>query len=145
MIIPEGYECLTYYGMGPGENYRDRKNAARLGVFQNTVEAEHFPFIPPSETGGHEETRWLTLANDAGNIIRVSALMPFHFDVHHNSVEDYQRARHEHELVREKHSWLHLDAAHAGIGSDMAWSTMLAEGDQVSAKNYALSFTLSLG
>jgi beta-galactosidase len=145
MIIPEGYECLTYYGMGPGENYRDRKNAARLGVFQNTVEAEHFSFIPPSETGGHEETRWLTLANDAGNIIRVTALVPFHFDVHHNSVEDYQRARHEHELVREKHSWLHLDAAHAGIGSDMAWSTMLAEGDQVSAKNYALSFTLSLG
>jgi hypothetical protein len=60
-------------------------------------------------------------------------------------VEDYQGAKHEHELIRKQQSWIHLDAAHAGIGSDMAWSTMLMEGEQVSAKNYAFSFTLKLG
>ena len=145
LLISEGFESLTYHGMGPGENYGDRKQAARLGVFQGTVESEHFPFIPPSETGGHEDTRWLELANDAGNVIRISAHMPFHFDVHHNSVEDYQMAKHEHELIRKQQSWLHLDAAHAGIGSDMAWSTMLMREDQVAARNYALSFTLKLG
>jgi beta-galactosidase len=133
--IPAGFEQLAYFGFGPVENYRDRRQCARLGVFTGTVEAEHFPFIPPSENGGHEETRWLTLAQSGGRQIRFASPVPFHFDVHHNSVEDYRRARHEHELVRRPESILHLDAQHCGIGGDMGWSTVLTQGDRVEARS----------
>lgn len=143
LVVPEGFEALTYFGYGPIENYRDRMEAAHLGVFESTVEGEHFPFIPPSENGGHEQTRWLTLADDSGRQIKVTAPVPFHFDVHHNTIADYKHAAHEHELKRRKESLLHIDAAHAGIGSDMGWSTMLAETEQVKAQNYALTFTLT--
>jgi beta-galactosidase len=143
MVVPAGFEALTYFGYGPVENYRDRLEAAHLGVFESTVEGEHFPFIPPSENGGHEQTRWLTLTDGSGRQIKVTAPVPFHFDVHHNTIADYKQAAHEHELKRRKESWLHIDAAHAGIGSDMGWSTMLAETEQVKAQNYALAFTLT--
>ncbi len=142
LVIPKGFEKLTYFGMGPGENYRDRKNAARLGVFECTVTNQHFPFIPPSENGGHEDTCWLTLENGEDKKIEISSFIPFHFDVHHSSIEQYRLAKHDHELARSEQTWLHIDAAHAGIGSNMAWSTMLTEEDRVLAKPYALSFVL---
>jgi beta-galactosidase len=142
IIIPESFETLEYFGLGPNENYRDRKHSAKLGVFKTGVENEHFPFIPPSENGGHEETRWLTLSNGKGAAIKISAPLPFHFDVHHNSIEDYKKARHEHELIRREESYLHIDAAHSGIGSDMGWSTFIADNDMVKAKNYILEFTI---
>lgn len=143
LVIPAGFEILKYYGLGPVENYRDRKESARLGLFESTVENEHFPFIPPSENGGHEETRWLTLTNGEGRILKVSSPIPFHFDIHHNTIDDYKKAKHEHELVRRKESYLHIDTAHSGIGSDMGWSTVLPESERVIAKNYSFEFTIS--
>ncbi|MDW7656427.1 MAG: beta-galactosidase small subunit, partial [Bacillota bacterium] len=143
-VIPARFEQLDYWGRGPGENYRDRKQSARLGVFSGLVEQEHFPFIPPSENGGHEETRWLELQNDLGQVIRFTPDKPCHFDVHHNTVTDYKDARHEHELQRRPESYLHLDAAHSGIGSDMGWSTVLDEQDQVPAEFSRLVCTIQI-
>lgn len=143
LVIPEGFENIEYFGLGPVENYRDRKNSAKLGVFQSSIEEEHFPFIPPSENGGHEETRWITLMNAEGRTIKITAPVPFHYDIHHNNIEDYKEAKHEHELIRRKESYLHIDAAHSGIGSDMGWSTMLQSNEKVIAQNYTLEFTIS--
>ena len=143
-VIPEGFETLRYYGFGPTENYRDRKNSAKLGVFDGNVEGEHFPFIPPSENGGHEETRWVVLSNQAGNKLRVSSFVPFHFDVHHNTVDDYLNAKHEHELIRRPESYLHIDVAHCGIGGDMAWSTVLPASEKVQATNYQMEIVISV-
>lgn len=97
-----------------------------------------------SENGGHEKTRWLSLKDSEGRCIRIKAIVPFHFDIHHNTVDDYKNAKHGHELIRRKESYLHIDAMHAGIGSDMGWSTMLQEADRVSAQNYELQFTISI-
>ena len=121
--LPKRLDNLTYFGLGPAECYSDRRMAARLGVYETTVEETHFPFIPPSETGGHEETRWLSLLDASGNGIRITGETPFHFDAHHNTVADYRAARHEHELKRREVVFLHLDAAHSPIGGHMAWST----------------------
>lgn len=142
IVIPEGFESLEYYGLGPVENYKDRKHSAKMGVFKNIVEGEHFAFIPPSENGGHEETRWLTLTNMEGRTLKISSPIPFHFDIHHNSIDDYKNAKHEHELLRRKESYLHIDAAHTGIGSDMGWSSFLPGCERVIAKNYSLEFTV---
>ncbi|MDR0963254.1 MAG: hypothetical protein LBM60_01390 [Clostridium sp.] len=142
LTIPAGFESLSYFGRGPVENYRDRKACALLGQYESSVTAQHFPFVPPSENGGHEDTRQLTLRNSDDRELSVYALFPFHFDIHHNTVKDYMDAGHDHELPTRSESWLHLDAAHSGIGSDMSWSTRLVEEDAVLPGVYRLSFTL---
>lgn len=134
---------MEYFGLGPVENYKDRKHSAKLGVFKSSIENEHFAFIPPSENGGHEETRWVTLVNGEGGIIKISSQIPFHFDVHHNTIEDYKNAKHDHELIRRKEGYLHIDAVHSGIGSDMGWSTFLPDSERVKAQNYSMEFTIS--
>lgn len=142
LILPEGFEALEYFGLGPNENYMDRKHSAKLGVFSGSVENEHFAFIPPSENGGHEETRWVTLINKEGMKVKISSAIPFHFDAHHNTIEDYKNAKHEHELIRRKESYLHIDTAHSGIGSDMGWSSFISQNDIVKAYNYSMEFSI---
>ena len=143
LVLADGFTNIEYFGMGPGENYQDRRESAKLGVFENAIANEHFPFIPPSECGGHEDTRWLTVQRSSGHNLSVTASVPFHFDIHHNSIADYKQATHEHKLIRRKESYLHLDAAHAGIGSDMGWSSMLVEENKVKAGTYILAYTLT--
>lgn len=144
LIIAQEFEEVEYYGLGPNENYSDRKNSSKLGVYKNAIENEHFPFIPPSENGGHEGTSWLILSNDTNNKIKIDSTVPFHFDIHHNSIEDYKKTGHEYELIRRRESYLHIDAKHAGIGGDMSWSSVINEDDKVIAKNYNFEFYISI-
>lgn len=143
LVIPEGFEDISYYGYGPVENYPDRKESAKLSVFNSNIAAEHFPFNPPSENGGHEETRWITLKN-GDDTLKISAKTPFHFDIHHSTVDDYKSAKHDHEIVRRPESYLHIDCAHSGIGSDMGWSTVLVKNERINAGHYVLRFGMAV-
>jgi beta-galactosidase len=139
-ILSSGFESLTYYSHGENESYSDRVLSAPVGVYESTVTAQHFPFSPTSECGGHTGTRWLALRNDKNNEIKIMGARPFHFDARHNSITDYIAARYDHELQKREETWLHIDAAHMGIGSDMAWSTYMPPAHSCEAGAYHLKF-----
>jgi len=141
LIANAEFENLTYYGMGENENYSDRKMSAIMSVHESTVAQQHFPFIPPSECGGHEDTRWLALSNGS-NGLKIAADKPFHFDAHKNSIDDYKKATHDHKLPKRDKTWLHIDTAHMGIGGNMAWSTRVVPEHMIPAGVYHMSFTI---
>ena len=143
IVIPAGFENLAYYGRGSNESYSDRTLSAPLGVYESTVEAQHFAFIPPSENGGHEGCRWLTVGDNGGAKVKITGETPFHFDIHHSTIDDY-KAGHEHELVKREESYLHIDAAHSQIGSEMSWSTSLDETLNIGGKKQNLTFKIEL-
>jgi len=141
-IAAEGFNELCWYGRGPLESYCDRKLAAHIGKFASTVESNHFPFVPVSHNGSHADTRWFTLENrNVGKIMFSGS--KFSFNVHHNTVEDYWSARHDHELIRRKEVYVNVDGAMAGIGGDMAWSTELADKHKVHAGERHFRFIIS--
>ncbi len=142
LVIPEGFEQVRYFGMGPGESYADRKLSARMGMYDTDVESMHFAFSPPSENGGREDVRYLRFVNEAGDGFEIIPDRPIHFDVHHNTVRDYREAKHEHELIRRPDAYLHLDAAHGPIGGKMAWSTVVDEAADLRDSIYTLRFTV---
>jgi beta-galactosidase len=144
LVLPAGFETLEWVGRGPGENYSDRKDHTLLGRYASTVKDQHFPFIPPSECGGHEETRWVKLGNAKGRTLLIESPAPFHFDARHSSVADYRNAAHDHELPRHKEVFLNLDCRHAGIGGNMGWSTHTDEKHLVPAGSYGFRFTLQM-
>ncbi|MDR0475174.1 MAG: DUF4981 domain-containing protein [Treponema sp.] len=143
-ILNEGFEDIEYYGYGPIENYPDRMLSGILAAHRSNVSVEHFPFVPPSECGGHEKTRWLKIARHGGGSVKVSSAAPFHFDARHNSVEDYISAVHDHELIRRKETFVHIDAVHGPIGSQMAWSSLMPEDYALGGGSYYLEFDLDL-
>lgn len=143
-VVAPGFEKLTYLGRGPVENYCDRLLCAPFGQYETTVEETHFAFNPPSENGGHEGTRWIALQDAQGRRLTVRAAQDIHFDARHSRNADYFAARHEHELVRRPEIYLHLDAAHAPIGGDMAWSTGADLQQMPAGGGYHLRLTLEL-
>ena len=140
LVLPEGFENLEWFGRGPGECYCDRMEHTPVGLYRATVADQHFPFVPPAECGGHEDTRWLKVSNAAGVTLRVCAPFHFHFDAHHASVRDYQLAEHDHQLPRRPETFLNIDHRHAGIGGNMAWSTIIDEKHLVPAAGYSFRF-----
>ncbi|MCL2361131.1 MAG: DUF4981 domain-containing protein [Defluviitaleaceae bacterium] len=144
LIVPSDFEKMTYYGRGETESYSDRIMSAPIGVYETTVSAQHFAFVPPAECGGHEETRWLNLESEDGRQLKIIGYRPFHFDAKHNSIEDYQQATHDHMLPEREETWLNIDAAHMGIGGDMAWSTRLNPEHLVKAGVYHLRYWIKL-
>ena len=144
LILPEGFEALEWYGRGPGESYCDRKDSTAVGIFHSTIAAQHIPFVPPSECGGHEETRWLKLSHADGRELLVKSPGLFHFDAHHSSVADYYNAPHDHELLRRPETFLNLDAHHVGIGGNMAWCTVIDDRHLVPANCYRFRYELTL-
>jgi len=142
--LPAGFENLTYYGLGGNDNYSDRQMSAYMGVHESTVADQHFPFCPPSLCGGHGQTRWLALENEHGSRITFTGHSPFHFHALHNTVQDYQSALYDHKLPNRAETFLHIDAAHSGIGSNMAWSSHLDPAHIAPAGAYNLKFTVSV-
>lgn len=141
-VAPKGFEKLHWYGRGPGESYCDRKLSAPVGEYKSTVEETHFPFVPVSHNGSHADTRWFSLKDHEGNSITIKGSL-FSFDVHHNTVEDYWQASHEHELIRRDEVYINIDGAMAGIGGDMAWSDQLDDKHKVFAGKYHFEFIIS--
>lgn len=143
-VIPAGFEKVTYLGNGPIENYCDRKLCAPFGRYTSTVDDMHFEINPPAENGGHEGTRLIEMENAEGAKLVFLMHQDVHFDVRHASIGDYAQARHEHELPHHAESWLHLDAAHGPIGSDMGWSTGRDEREMLHSGSYSLRFEIHM-
>ena len=144
LVLMPGFEDLEWFGRGPGESYADRKHHTLVGRYSSQVAAQHFPFVPPSECGGHEDTRWLRLRHENGAELTVCSAALFHFDARHNSLLDYWLAQHDHELPQRPEVYLHLDCRHAGIGGNMGWSTILANEHMVPAGVYRFAFDIEL-
>ncbi len=122
LVLPGALSHLTWYGRGPFENYVDRKSAAGVGRYTGTVAEQYFPFLMGGECGGKEDVRWATLTDAAGRGLQVIGAPAFHMDALHYSTHDLAAVKHYYELTPRPEVYLHLDAAHMGLGSDTGWS-----------------------
>ncbi len=115
--LPEEMKNITWYGLGPEENYCDMKSAARMGIYQRTVEEMHVEYAKPQENGHREEVRWL-LAGDGREGLLICSGKGIGIDVHDYTIQDLERARHVGEISRCGETVIHLDAKHSGVGSN---------------------------
>lgn len=106
---------VTWQGLGPHENYPDRKLAARQGRWTLPLEVLHTPYIFPSENGLRCDTRELQYADHCLHGL-------FHFGLSRYSQKQLHETTHQHLLREEAGCWLNLDAFHMGLGGDDSWS-----------------------
>ncbi len=117
MRIPEEMKNITWYGLGPEENYCDMKSAARMGIYRKTVEEMHEEYAKPQENGRREEVQWLA-AGDKEESLLICSDRGVGIDVHDYTIESLERARHAGEIRRCDETVLHIDAKHSGLGSN---------------------------
>ncbi|MDD3277305.1 MAG: glycoside hydrolase family 2 TIM barrel-domain containing protein [Lachnospiraceae bacterium] len=113
---------FVYYGYGPKENYRDRMQGARLGVFENTPEKNMSSYLIPQECGNREAVRWLKILDkDEKGICFKAEGQPFAASVLPYSAYEMSNAMHMEELPSSQYTWVRLMAAQTGVGGDDSW------------------------
>ena len=75
------------------------------------------PYIRPQENGGHADVRWLELADDAGQTLRLSFDRPMQVSATHHRATALAAATHHEELVSADTTIVHIDVAHRGLGT----------------------------
>lgn len=105
----------SWLGLGPHENYPDRKLAARQGRWTLPLEALHTAYIFPGDNGLRCDTRELDFGAH-----RLQG--QFHFALSRYGQEQLRQTTHHHLLREEPGCWLHLDGFHMGLGGDDSWS-----------------------
>ena len=112
-------EQMRYFGYGPMETYIDKRLAARLGDFSATVTENFEPYLRPQENGAHADTSWMYIGDAVGQgLLVTSEEAPFSFNASHYSTEQLRNTRYRHLLSLEDATYIHLDAAHSGCGSN---------------------------
>jgi len=120
--MPKEMEQLSWFGRGPWDNYRDRKEACLPAIYNSTVTAQREDYIKPQEYGTKQEVRWLSLRNDAGNgLLFVApdqmAASAVHFRPEDNYTDRDNRSRHTYQFKTCANTVVSLDCATRGLGN----------------------------
>ncbi|MCQ2197782.1 MAG: discoidin domain-containing protein [Bacteroidaceae bacterium] len=120
--MPSAMENLTWFGRGPWDNYRDRKESCLPGIYQSTVKDQYENYIMPQEHGTKQEVRWMALTNDKGEgMLFVApdqmAASAVHFRAEDNYTNGGSRTKHSYEFKSCAPTIVSLDARTRGLGN----------------------------
>lgn len=107
-------ESVDWFGTGPNEAYVDTRAAAAVGRYQASVDDLQTPYVRPQENGHRIDTRWAVLGD-----LRVQGDPDlFGLTVRRWTSADLADAGHHPDLAAGEKTYVTLDLAQAGIGSN---------------------------
>ncbi|MBV7529451.1 glycoside hydrolase family 2 TIM barrel-domain containing protein [Chitinophaga sp. sic0106] len=117
MLLAPGLEQVDWYGRGPHENYIDRKSAAFVGLYSNTVTHMAELYEKPQGMGNREDVRWVRLTRPGAGGIEIVVHDTMSFSALHYTDQDLGSAAHLYQLQPRKETVLTLDARQMGLGN----------------------------
>jgi beta-galactosidase len=147
MTLPEELDQVKWFGRGPLENYRDRKTASFIGLYEKTVEELYFPYISPQENGNRTDTRWIAFTNEDGNGLLVTGMPVLSWSALFFTQEDLTQKRrgtlHCWQLRPEDFISVNLDLKQMGVGGDNSWGAWPHVEYRIRPQAYAYQYRLS--
>lgn len=123
------HETVSWLGLGPHENYPDRKSSAQQGRWHLPLSALHTPYVRPCDNGLRCDTRELAYGN-----LRLEG--NFQFAMGRYSPRQLHEVTHRHLLHEEPGTWLSIDGFHMGVGGDDSWSPSVSPEYLLQAEGY---------
>lgn len=143
--LPKAMSQWDWFGLGPHENYIDRKRSAWTGVHSGTVGDLFDHYLDPQESGNRTEVRWATFAGE-GRSLTFQASGPHLLEVaaYPYSAREIELARHPLDLRPSENSVIHLDFQQMGLGGTNSWGQLPLEKYRLPAngKHYQYSFRI---
>ncbi|WP_394775669.1 glycoside hydrolase family 2 TIM barrel-domain containing protein [Flavobacterium sp.] len=147
IILPKDFSSISYYGRGPHENYIDRNYSAKVGLYNQTVSEQYYPYIRPQETGNKTDVRWLELSNDklkitvtSNELLATTALHFLNEDLDDGLQKDQ---RHAAELKERDLTSLKIDSKQMGVGGIDSWQAWPMEKYLLRGKTYLYQFKIT--
>lgn len=146
LALPPALETVEWFGRGPGESYKDKKQSQLFGNWSNSVDELFYGYEHPQETSNRTDVRWVRVSS-ADRAVSLKANFGaqdgFSFMASHYTSKDLDAAQHPFELRQSRKDYvlLRLDADHHGVGSGACGPKTLEE---YSLKPKAFSFEIEL-
>ncbi|MEI8038046.1 MAG: glycoside hydrolase family 2 TIM barrel-domain containing protein [Verrucomicrobiota bacterium] len=155
-VIPRiGYQCeipnrtpnCQWYGLGPHENYVDRRSGAWTTVHNGLVPMMYYRYVDSQESGNRTAIRWATLTSPrGGSRVRVDATGDnlLEMAIYPCAAADITLAMHPAELPPRDFYTLNLDHRQAGLGGTDSWGALALPQYRIQSNQpYHWSFLLS--
>ncbi len=146
LVLPKDFNNVKYYGKGPHENYIDRNFASEIGIFEQTVSEQYYPYIRPQETGNKTAIRWYSILNDSlkitiegSSLLGITALHYLNEDLDDGLQKEQ---RHASEISERDLTRVLIDFKQMGVGSINSWGALPLEKYRLTDKKYSLKFKL---
>lgn len=143
MGLPDEWSTVSWFGLGPTENYPDSQHAATWGRWNSDVASLQTPYVMPQENGLRQGVHELTITGpDGGLRVAADGGWPA-FAVRPWTSKALFSAAHTWDLEPDGHTWLTLDALSAPLGSTSC-GPMPIMSHRLYARPVDMSLTLSL-
>lgn len=142
MHLDKSMEHVRYFGMGPGENYADSKEAAQMGLYANTVDGLFTNYVIPQENGNHMGCKWVSMTNDRGMGLLASTEGDFNFSASWYEDKDLDDAKHTCDLVKRDYIVFNVDYKQNALGTNSCGQWQLDK-YRVKFEDFKLSFRLT--
>jgi beta-galactosidase len=145
--MPKSFEQVHFYGRGPIENYIDRNNSQFLGIYNQTVNSQFYPYIRPQETGTKTDVRWWKQLNIAGKGLEFIAETPFSISALNYSIAslddgDFKDQRHSPEVPIANFTNICIDKVQMGLGCVNSWGASPRSEYQLKYQDYEFTFLM---
>lgn len=114
------YDRVRYYGLGPEENYADRCQGARLGIFAYKAGENVSGYLRPQECGGRTGVRWAEVMDYRGRGLRFAG-DSMTFSALPYTPHQLEEALHQDELPPIHYTIIRAALAQMGVGGDDSW------------------------
>lgn len=147
MQMPESFGSIEYYGRGPIENYSDRNHSTLLGIYNQKVEDQFYPYIRPQETGTKTDIRYWKQLNNSGNGLEFIAENPFSASALNYSIESldggaWKANTHSPEIEKVNYTNLLIDKAQMGLGCVNSWGALPLKEYRLPYGDYTFTFVM---
>ena len=127
--LPPGSDHAIWYGLGPHENYSDRRRSARMGWWAQELDELETPYERPQEHGNRTGVRWVTAVGGSGTFLSMMGTggRALEMSVHRHTAADLTAADHWFRVPVRSAPVLHLDVGQCGLGNASCGPDVLPE------------------
>ena len=143
MVLPQGFENVSWYGNGPVEAMWDRESFAQVGEYSTTVNKLFFPYLDTEDTGTLTGVKWFTVTSDNSNTaLAIAAQDAVEAQALHFTADDMTQARHPYELTYQNETYLSINYRSQGTGNASCGADTLSQYTLPTSQVYNYSYTL---
>ncbi len=124
--LPGDFEDVTYLGEGPYENYIDRRNGTKIGVYSTTVTDMYTDYLKPQECANRTGVRYATLVGKKKAFTLVAEPV-MEFNASHYYPNEIENAWHRKELPESHKTVVRAIARQQGVGGYDSWGAKCNE------------------
>ncbi len=125
--LPKQLERVKYFGLGPGEACPDTRQAARIGLWDHTIDGMQTPYVYPQENGSRADVQWAEITGQSGDGLRIEGSPTFAITARRWTSEELHKTTHTTDLKAGNHVWVNIDQALGEIGTASSWTWRIGE------------------